>query len=283
MAEQRVAVVTGCSTGIGRATALRLDSSGWTVYAGVRRTQDAADLAAAGSDRLLSLIVDVTDPESIAACRERIGSEQPNGIAALVNNAGSAVSGPIEFVPLDDLRMQIEVNLIGQVAMLQALIPSLRKTGGRIVNVTSIGGIVASPFMGPYAASKFGLEALSDSLRNELRPWGIETIAIEPGSVATEIWETGARQFESSRERMPPAASDLYGRAMEAMEKTAMEMGARGIPTDSAAALIERALDAKRPKARYRLGRDAHAMFALKRLLPDRVFDRLIARAMRIP
>lgn len=283
MAGPRVAVVTGCSTGIGRATALRLDGSGWTVYAGVRREENANDLAAAGSDRLLPVIVDVTDPDSVAACRARIESEQPGGIAALVNNAGSAFSGPIEFIPLDDLRAQIEVNLIGQVAMLQALIPSLRKTGGRIVNVTSIGGIVASPFMGPYAASKFALEALSDSLRNELRPWGIETIAIEPGSVATEIWETGARQFDSSRERMPPDAAALYGRAMQAMEKTSQEMGARGIPTESAAALIERALDAKRPKARYRLGRDAHAMFVLKRVLPDRVFDRLIARAMRIP
>ncbi len=226
----------------------------------------------------------MTDPDSTVACRERIESEpRPDGIAALVNNAGSAVSGPIEFVPLDDLRMQLEVNLIGQVAMLQALIPSLRKTGGRIVNVTSIGGIVASPFMGPYAASKFGLEAMSDSLRNELRPWGIETIAIEPGSVATEIWETGARQFESSRERMPPAASDLYGRAMEAMEKTSMEMGARGIPTDSAAALIEQGAGREATEgplpARTRRPRDVRpqAPAARSRLRP---VDR---RAMRIP
>lgn len=283
MPTARIAVVTGSSTGIGRATSLRLDRSGWTVYAGVRREEDAAALIESGSDRLRPATVDVTDASSISALRERVEHEQPDGIHALVNNAGSAFSGPVEFVPLDDLRTQIEVNLIGQVAMLQTLIPSLRKTRGRIINLTSIGGIVASPFMGPYAASKFGLEAISDSLRTELRPWGIETIAIEPGSVATEIWETGARQFAGSRERMPPEAEELYGKAMLAMQRTSEEMGSRGIPTEEAAALIERALDAKRPKARYRLGRDAHIMFALKRLLPDRVFDRLIARAMRIP
>jgi NAD(P)-dependent dehydrogenase (short-subunit alcohol dehydrogenase family) len=283
MPPARVAAVTGSSTGIGRATSLRLDRSGWIVYAGVRRDDDAADLADAGSERLRPEIVDVTDADSVSAFREQIEREQPDGIHALVNNAGSAFSGPVEFVPLHDLRAQIEVNLIGQVAMLQALIPSLRKTRGRVVNLTSIGGIVASPFMGPYAASKFGLEAISDSLRTELRPWGIKTIAIEPGSVATEIWETGAKRFAGSRERMPAEAEALYGKAMLAMERVSGEMGARGIPAEDAAALIQRALDAKNPKARYRLGRDAHAMFALKRLLPDRAFDRLIARAMRIP
>lgn len=279
----RVAVVTGSSSGIGRATALRLDRAGWTVYAGVRRDEDARDLGAAATDRLRPVILDVTDEASITDCRARIEDEEPGGLGALVNNAGSAYSGPIEFIPLDDFRAQFEVNLFGQVAMMQALIPSLRKARGRIVNVTSIGGVVASPYMGPYAASKFGLEALSDSLRNELRPWGIETIAVEPGSVATEIWDTGLTQSERSRERMAPEAEELYGRGMEAMQRTSEEMGARGIPAEEAAALIERAIEAKRPRARYRLGRDAHAMFLLKRVLPDRVFDRLLARAMRIP
>jgi len=279
----RVAVVTGSSSGIGRATALRLDRAGWTVYAGVRREEDAVDLAAAATDRLRPLIVDVTDEGSIAACRARVETEQPVGLGALVNNAGSAFAGPIEFVPLDDLRAQLELNLVGQVAMLQALIPSLRKAGGRIVNVTSIGGVVATPFMSPYAASKFGLEALSDALRCELRPWGIETIALEPGSVATGIWETGAKRFAAARERMDPEAEVLYGKAMVAMEKATAATGERGIPPEEAAALIERVLESKRPRARYRLGRDAHVMFGLKRVLPDRVFDRLLARAMRIP
>jgi NAD(P)-dependent dehydrogenase (short-subunit alcohol dehydrogenase family) len=279
----RAALVTGSSTGIGRATSLRLDAAGWSVFAGVRRDEDARDLAAAGSGRLRPLILDVTDEATIAAARELIDAEAPAGLNALVNNAGVAFTGPVEFVPLDEFRNQLEINLVGHLAVMQATIPALRRARGRIVNVTSIGGVVATPFFGPYSASKFGLEAISDALRNELRPWGIETIAIEPGSVATEIWESGANQFERTRERMPAEALSLYAKALEAMSAASTEMGARGIPPDDAAALIEKALTARRPKARYRLGRDAHVMFALKRLLPDRAFDRVIARAMRIP
>lgn len=278
----RVALISGSSTGIGRATALRLDAAGWTVFAGVRRDTDAEALAAAASSRLRPVILDVTDAASIAAARELIETEG-GSLDALVNNAGVAFTGPVEFIPLDDYRTQLEINLIGQLAVLQASIPALRRARGRIVNVTSIGGVVATPFFSPYAASKFGLEAVSDALRNELRPWGIRTIAVEPGSVATEIWDRGADQFERTRERMPPEAVSLYGKAMEAMSRAGVEMGARGIPPDEAAALIEKALVARRPKARYRLGRDAHFMWTAKRLLPDRVFDRLIARAMRIP
>ena len=279
----RVAVISGSSTGIGRATALLLDRNGWTVYAGVRRQEDAERLAGEGSERLQPVILDVTDADAITACRERIESEQPGGVHALVNNAGAAFTGPVEFVPLDDFRAQLEVNLIGQIALSQALIPSLRRTRGRIVNVTSIGGVVATPFFGPYAASKYALEAISDALRNELRPWGIETIAIEPGSVATEIWDSGAKQFDRTRERMDAEGLRLYGKAIEAMARAGVETGARGIPVEEAAELIERVIEAKRPRARYRLGRDAHVMFTLKRVLPDRVFDRVIARAMRIP
>lgn len=279
----RVALISGCSTGIGRATALRLDGNGWTVYAGVRKPDDAEDLAAAGSDRLRPLLLDVTDPGSIDACRERIGKEAPRGLHALVNNAGVAYTGPVEFIPLADFRAQLEVNLIGHIAMLQAMIPALRLTSGRVINVTSIGGVVATPFFSPYNISKFGLEAVSDCLRTELRPWGIDTIAIEPGSIATEIWSRGAEQFERTRERMSPDALPLYRRALEAMSQAGVETGARGMPADHAAAVIERAIEARRPRARYRIGRDAHAMATASRMLPDRLFDRLLARAMRLP
>ncbi len=278
----RAALVTGCSTGIGRATALRLDASGWRVHAGVRRTEDAEALAAAGSDRLEPVILDIAVPESIAAVAERVGTA-PAGIDALINNAGVAYTGPLEFVPLDAFRDQLEVNLTGHLAMTQALIPALRRSRGRIVNITSIGGIVATPFFGPYNASKYGLEALSDCLRLELRPWGIETIVIEPGSIATEIWNSGLDQFERTAERMPPEALSLYGRAIEALRRTSKETGARGIPADRAAAVIEKALLAKRPRTRYRIGRDAQAMAALSGLLPDRLWDRLLGRMMRLP
>lgn len=279
----RTALITGCSTGIGRATALRLDGSGWTVYAGVRKDEDAERLAAAGTDRLAPLIVDVTDDGSIAAAAERVAADSPAGLTGLVNNAGVAYTGPLEFVPLDELRHQLEVNLVGQVAVTQAMVPALRRASGRIVNVTSIGGLVATPFYGPYVASKFALEAISDCLRGELRPWGIETIAIEPGSIDTEIWSTGLEQFERTEQRLPEAAEPLYGRAIRSLRRTSRETGDRGIPADVAAAAIERALTTGRPRARYRVGRDARAMALLSRLLPDRTWDRLLARIMRLP
>jgi NAD(P)-dependent dehydrogenase (short-subunit alcohol dehydrogenase family) len=279
----RVALVTGCSSGIGRATALRLDASGWSVHAGVRTTADAESLAAAGSERLLPLILEVTDSGSIAAAAERIDAGSTAGLGALVNNAGVAYTGPLEFVPLDELRSQLEVNLTGQVAVTQAMIPALRRAGGRIVNITSIGGIVATPFFGPYNASKYGLEAIGDCLRVELRPWGIETITIEPGSIATEIWDSGMAQFDRTEQRMPAEARSLYGRAIKSLRRAAEETGERGIPADRVAAVIERAITAERPRARYRVGRDAHLMATLSRILPDRVWDRVIARIMRLP
>jgi NAD(P)-dependent dehydrogenase (short-subunit alcohol dehydrogenase family) len=281
--EVRVALITGCSTGIGRATALRLDASGWSVYAGVRRQEDADSLAAAGSERLTPLIIDVTDQGSIAAAAERVEAESAAGLGALVNNAGVAYTGPLEFVPLDELRNQLEVNVTGHVAITQALIPALRRARGRIVNITSIGGIVATPFFGPYNASKYALEAISECLRVELRPWGIETIAIEPGSISTEIWSSGLEQFDRTEERMPAEAQTLYGKAIKGLRRAARETGERGIPADHAAAVIEKALVVSRPRARYLIGRDARVMATLSRVLPDRLWDRAIGRIMGLP
>lgn len=279
----KTALITGCSTGIGRATALRLDGRGWRVYAGVRKDEDAEALARDGSDRLVPLIVDVADGPSIELAAERVRAESPGGLDGLVNNAGVAYSGPLEFVPLDDFRKQLEVNLVGHLAMTQAMLASLRTARGRIVNITSIGGVVATPFFGPYNASKFALEALSDCLRVELRPWGIETIAIEPGSVATEIWESGQENARRMIEGMPPEARDLYGEAIEATAKASADTGARGIPPEDAAAAIERALTAKRPRARYLVGRDAKMMAGASRALPAKVYDRLVARTLKLP
>ena len=279
----RVAVISGCSTGIGRASALRLDAAGWRVFAGVRKAEDAESIAATGSERLEPVILDITDSASIDLARERLEREAPAGVDGLVNNAGTAYTGPLEFVPLDDFRHQLEVNLTGHLAMTQAFLPALRTAGGRVVNVTSIGGIVATPFFGPYCASKFGLEALSDCLRVELRPWGIETVAIEPGSIATEIWESGARLFEQLRERMPPQALELYAKALEATARASAETGARGIPPERAAEVIEKALTARRPRARYLIGRDAYAMATGARLLPARLYDRLTAKVLGLP
>lgn len=277
------ALITGCSSGIGRATALRLDERGWRVFAGVRKPEDAEALAAEASERLEPLIVDVADGSSIDDARDRVAAASPGGLDGLVNNAGTAYSGPLEFIPLEDIRKQLEINLVGHVAMIQAMLPSLRSARGRIVNITSIGGIVATPFFGPYNASKFALEAISDCLRVELRPWGIETIAIEPGSVATEIWSGGAENFRQMQERMPPEANELYSEAMKATAKASADTGARGIPPEDAAAAIERALTAKRPRARYLVGRDAKQMAGASRVLPARIYDRLVGRTLKLP
>lgn len=283
MSPPRAVLISGCSTGIGRAAALRLDAAGWRVFAGVRKEPDASSLADAASDRLVPLILDVADGASIELAAEHVAAETPDGLHGLVNNAGIAVSGPLEFIPLEDFRRQLEVNLTGPVAMIQATLPALRRAPGRILNVTSIGGLVTTPFFAPYCASKFGLEAVSDSLRVELRPWGIETIAIEPGSIATEIWAGGRKLFEEMSERMPARAFELYEKAMRSTAKASAETGERGIPPERVAETIERALTASRPKARYLVGRDAHMMVWASRLLPDRAYDRIVARSLDLP
>ena len=199
-----IAIVTGASSGIGEATALHLRDLGFDVHAGVRRDDDAQRLAGLG---LQPLKLDVTDPDSIAAAATSI-SGRP--VAALVNNAGIAVSAPLELVPIDQLRNQMEINFIGQVAVTQALLPALRSARGRIVNVSSIGGRIALPLAGPYAASKFALEAATDSLRRELRHLGVKVIAVEPGGVKTPIWDKGSETADSMLAAAPPDVAQLY-------------------------------------------------------------------------
>lgn len=271
--QRRSVVVTGASTGIGRATAVRLATAGWRVFAGVRREGDAADLETEGVG-IEPVMLDVTDGDQIAAASERVGTS----LDGLVNNAGFAVPGPVEMVPIEDLRNQIEVNLIGQVAVAQALMEPIRAASGRVVNVTSIGGRVALPMFGPYHASKFGLEAITDSMRAELRPWGVDVIAVEPGSVRTEIWDRGSAIGREIRSKLPPRALELYGDAIEAGLASAKSTGERGIKPERVAAVIEKALTARRPRTRYLVGADARVMLAMRRLLTDRGWDRLVAR-----
>jgi NAD(P)-dependent dehydrogenase (short-subunit alcohol dehydrogenase family) len=230
------------------------------------------------------VILDVTDPGAIEAAAATVNEHsRGGGLDALVNNAGSAITGALEFVPLDDFRRQLEVNLIGQLAVTQAMLPALRQSKGRIVNVTSIGGLVATPFFGPYNASKYALEAVSDCLRVELRPWGIRTIIIEPGSVATEIWSSGQSQAEELRAQLPPEGERLYGAAFEAMSRISAETGERGIPPEEAARVIHKALTARRPRARYLVGRDAYGMKYASRVIPDRLWDGMVRRTLKLP
>jgi len=277
----RSVLVTGASTGIGRATALRLDADGWRVFAGTRDPADGERLRTAASDRLLPVTLDVTEPEQIAAATELIEREAAGGLAGLVNNAGVAIPGPLETIPLEDFRRQIEVNLTAYVAVAQAMLPSIRQAEGRLVFLSSIGGRVAFPFGGPYHASKFATEAIGDVFRQELRPWGIKVAIIEPGSIDTPIWDRGQRKSEEI-EAKAPRTNLLYGAAIEKFRKVIEDTAERGIPPEKVANAISHALESNRPKSRYLVGLDAKVQARLKPLIPTALFDRIIARQLNL-
>jgi NAD(P)-dependent dehydrogenase (short-subunit alcohol dehydrogenase family) len=284
-----IALITGASTGIGRATALRLAANGWTVLAGVRDTTAGERLVeeAGPSRRLIPLALEVTDPVQIAEAAERVeressppGSSGQGRLDALVNNAGIAVGGPLEIISAEDLRRQFEVNVFAQVAVTQAVLPALRRAHGRIVFVSSIGGRIAMAFTAPYGASKHAVEALGDALRVELHSSDIQVALIEPGSVATPIWDKG--RAEADALSIPAELQEQYGHVPAAIDKVLQETARRGVAPELVAETIERALTARRMKARYVVGRDAKAMLFAKRLLPEHVFDRVARRALGV-
>jgi NAD(P)-dependent dehydrogenase (short-subunit alcohol dehydrogenase family) len=278
----KTVLVTGSSSGIGRATVQRLDAAGWKVFAGVRKEEDAAKLREESSSRLEPLILDVTDSDAIAAAAERVKAE-PGGLDGLVDNAGGAVAGPLEALPIEDFRRQVELNLTAQVAVTQAMLPAIRTARGRVVMVSSMGGRVALPLTGAYHAAKFGLEAVADTLRQELAPWGIKVVLIEPGSIDTPIWKSGQEDADDLLERAAPGMSELYGATVERYRKVVQDTAERGIPAEKVAAKIEHALEARRPRSRYLIGIDAQVMARLKPFVPTPVFDWVIARAMGFP
>ncbi|MHB1297483.1 MAG: SDR family oxidoreductase [Gemmatimonadaceae bacterium] len=276
----RSVVVTGASTGIGKACALRLDREGWRVFAGVRRETDGAALRAEASERLTTVMVDVTDGASItamtAAVRTAVGDD---GLHGLVNNAGIATGGVLEFVDLDELRRVLEVNVTGQLAVTQPLIPLLRQGRGRIVMMSSIAGRSATPLLGPYAASKHALEGMADAMRLELRPWGIHVALVQPGTIATPIWGKALAFAEGvmNKPSYPPEAERLYGPLVEAMLKGLKQV--KGIPPESVADAVFNALSTGTPRTRYVVGRDARIRCWMERL-PDRLRDRVMLGKM---
>jgi NAD(P)-dependent dehydrogenase (short-subunit alcohol dehydrogenase family) len=250
----RTVLVTGASSGIGRAAALALSQRGFTVYAGARGPIDY--------EGVTRVELDVTNPDHVEALREL-------PIDGLVNNAGIAVIGPLEYLPLDELRRQFEVNTIGQLAVTQACLPALRQARGRIVNVSSIAGRVALPLYGPYSASKFALEALNDTLRRELRG-AVGVSVIQPGAVVTPIWQRTLDVTEVPPEPYAALGAQLKGMAEEALET--------GMPVGVVVGAIHHALTADKPRTRYVLGQDARMEAILDHVLPARIMDRLIAR-----
>ena len=283
--EKGAVVVTGASTGIGRATSLYLDQQGYRVFAGVRKQKDANSLKKEASKNLTPITIDVTKPASITAARNRVQrAVGRSGVKALFNNAGVGHGGPIEFLPIEDLRDAMEVNLIGQAAVTQAFLPLLRKAERpKILFTASIGGRIASPFMSPYNSSKFALEALADSLRRELMPWEIKVVVIEPGSIATEIWDKAGDTQKDRMSKMPAKAKKLYGAQMKTFGGVLQETASRGIPAEKVAKVVERAISRRNPRPRYLVGTDAKVDARLNALTSDRTFDRLIRRQMKMP
>jgi NAD(P)-dependent dehydrogenase (short-subunit alcohol dehydrogenase family) len=278
---QKAVVITGASTGIGEASALMLDRAGWRVFAGVRRAEDGEALRRKASKRLTPVMLEITSSVSIAAAAEQVATALGDGgLAGLVNNAGIAVASPLEFIPIDELRRQLEVNVTGQIAVTQAFLPMLRTSRGRIVNIGSVSGRLPFPLLGPYCASKFALEALTGSLRMELRPWGIHVAVIEAGGIATPIWDKALAAGEDLAKRLPPQTQDLYGPIIAGQRNRAIRSSKMGVPPSHVARAVVHALTAGKPKRRYVIGRSAR-LGELLLLLPESAREGLIAFAMR--
>ena len=275
-------LVTGASSGIGRACALALARDGWRVLAGVRREEQGEALRAEAGGRLVPVVLDVTREDLVGEAVRRVEElAGAAGLQGLVNNAGIAAAGPVELIPAAVWRRQLEVNVVGVVAVTRALLPCLRRGRGRIVLMGSVSGLVSLPFMGPYSASKFALEALADALRIELAPWGVAVSVIEPGSVVTPIWTRSARAAEAYLEPFPPGTEDVYGPAVAAMRRIAERNARHGLPPEAVVAAVRHALTAPRPRPRYLVAPPERAReIRLLRWLPTRWRDRVVLAAV---
>jgi NAD(P)-dependent dehydrogenase (short-subunit alcohol dehydrogenase family) len=271
-----VALVTGGSSGIGEAAARRLRELGWTVYAAARRTNRMDDLASMGIN---TLALDVTDEPSTVAAVERIIGEQGR-IDALVNNAGYGSYGALEDVPLSEARYQFEVNVFGLARLTQLVLPHMREQhSGRIINVSSIGGKIHEPLGDWYHATKFAVEGLSDSLRAELRPFGIDVVVIEPGAIRTE-W--GSIAAQNLRRASASTAYRQQAQYVAAVLEATSHQASLASPPEVIGNVIAIAATTRRPRTRYVAGRGARAIIAARQLLPDRAFDALITNAYRM-
>jgi NAD(P)-dependent dehydrogenase (short-subunit alcohol dehydrogenase family) len=268
-------LITGAARGIGRESALHLASQGWRVYAGVRNQADGADLQReARTGELLPVTLDVTDADQLAG----LDAALPERLDAVVNNAGIVVDGPIEAVTPDDLRRQLDVNVVGQAVVTQAVLPRIRASRGRIVFVSSLSGRVATPFMGAYSASKFALEALADALRIEMRPWGIKVILVEPSSTDTDLWRTALDTLDGTEARLRPEHRELYSEQFAGLRRSTKLIQKQAVPVGDVVAVIERALTARRPRARYPVGLASKVQLVASAVLPTAIFDAALAR-----
>jgi NAD(P)-dependent dehydrogenase (short-subunit alcohol dehydrogenase family) len=254
----RSVLITGTSTGIGRQAALHLDQLGYQVFATVRKERDAASLCSQASDRLTSVMMDVTDGESITGAQKTVSQAVGGaGLMGLINNAGIGFLTPMELVPLDSLRRLFEVNFFGALAVTQAFLPLLRLGKGRVVNISSTASTIVAPFHGPYSSSKLALNGFSDALRLELRPLGMRVSVILYGSVRTPIWNKAGDISEGIIQSCPPEVQELYGKNFRKLRSAFTKMGETGISTEKAMRPLLHALTARRPKTYYHVGPDA--------------------------
>jgi NAD(P)-dependent dehydrogenase (short-subunit alcohol dehydrogenase family) len=254
-------LVTGASTGIGRATAELLRDRGWEVFASVRHAGEAPG-------GTIELVFDVTDAEGIRHAASRIDE-----LDALVDNAGIAIAAPLEFLPPEELTRQLDVNVVGQLRVLQAFLPALRRSRGRVVLMGSIAGKSALPLLGAYAMSKFALEAMADALRVEVAPFGMHVAIVQPGTIATPIWTKPQRTVDE----FPPEAAELYGDRVEKFRRLAAERAGNAVPAAEVAKAVEHALTSPKPKTRYIVGPDAKRRARVEKL-PDRLRDKVLSR-----
>ncbi|GAA4931194.1 NAD(P)-dependent dehydrogenase (short-subunit alcohol dehydrogenase family) [Nonomuraea thailandensis] len=274
---QRLIVVTGASTGMGASAARELARRGFHVLAGVRRDRDADSMRATGVE---PVILDITEPEHVAALAARVAGD-PRALHAVVNNAGIQVNAPVEALPMTQWRRVFDVNLFGHVAVTQALLPALLRSRGRVVNISSVGGKAAMPTYGAYAGAKFALEAVSDSLRREVGPLGVQVVVVEPGGVRTEMAARGIATANRLAARMTPEQDERYGSLVRAINSLMDTGTSSGVSAEAAARVIAKAVTARRPRTRYTVGRDAALITRLTRILPDRTLDRVIAAGLR--
>jgi len=273
-------LVTGCSSGIGRATALLLARSGYRVLAGVRSDAQANDLAGLDLPQLSPVLLDVTRDEDAARVVKQIETISPAGLYGLVNNAGLGAPAALELSTLDELRQLLEVNTVGPLRMIQACLPLLRRGRGRVVNMSSMNGTLALPMVGAYSASKFALEALSDTLRVELRPWKIPVSIVRPGQIRTPIFSKAREALNQRSGKIPAELQDGYQPIYDQTIKF-NERGAKSNTTPEAVArVVLRSLQAKWPRTHYHVGMDAHGIRLLQALTPAWLLDRILARAV---
>lgn len=267
-------LITGCSTGLGRSTALMLAASGWRVFAGVRKPADAKSLQAEAKGDLVPLQFDVAKPDSLAQAVDELREATGGRLHGLVNNAGVYLGGPLELMKREEIELTFAVNVTGLLAVTQACLPMLRAARGRIVNVSSISGLIAMPGVSVYAGSKHAVEAITDSLRIELHPFDVKVVAVEPGGIKTPIWEKGAKRDQAAAD---DAATAKLRKAYAPLLKLLHKLNAKpgGLPPEDVAKVVIEALESARPKNRYLVGKDAKSL-ALLRRLPDALRDRAI-------